>query len=691
MPDHDTTQPPGEDPSLTASAPSPGTEPNADDSPTPHRGPRFHLGAFAVPKFGRKKAVVAPEAEAAAPEGAAPAAEGYGLGPDPEGRPRRRRLPKVAWHKMPLANARRETRVGVAALASFLILVVALLLNRGGKTRDARPGDPSASGTLLALGGDDNPKGDPEPKDDPEPKTKPKGDPVPPSRPQKTASPVERPAATGSTPQTKGAREVVLLPAPQAPAGDPPTRPADAPLSTPRPTPDVASPTPVETAAPPLDPPPSARPVLDTPPVPPVAAPSPTTDELPSMPTIPPTSTPTPVTVAGPPPSPSDPDPRGATKPLGPAGPSTTPAAAPIDVPNPEPAVSPGGGPTLPAPSPSSLGPSPAPPIDPVKPSEPGPDPIATPPLVPDPAAGPKPADTLPKADPIPVPVIEPSPAPAAPGSPEASPRTGTARPLTSTPAPDATALPAADPTPSRGVPAFTRPPIESDPPNDIPGGRAVRNLGRKRMPEPEAEARLAPEKVVADAPLPREEVGAREQVDPILHTVESGENFWTISRTYYGSGRYYRALHVANRRLVPKIDELYVGTTIKVPPVESLDPRSIDPPSRSTSTDDSTTRASRSSSSTASRPPRSDGDRAVPSQSRGEIARSRPDPDEPTRPTYRVRLNETLRGIARDTLGDSHRYKEILQLNRDVIDDPSHLPAGLVLTLPEDAVVRSR
>ena len=219
-------------------------------------------------------------------------------------------------------------------------------------------------------------------------------------------------------------------------------------------------------------------------------------------------------------------------------------------------------------------------------------------------------------------------------------------------------------------------------------------------MPDPDPETRLAPERTVADAPPPREEVGARDQLDPILHTVEAGENFWTISRLYYSSGRYYQALHEANRRIVPRIDELYVGTTIKVPPIESLDPKLIIPPTRSRSSDDAATRTSRSSTSNSGRTPRNaeDGRTVVPSRTRGEISRGQPsgargrgDVDEATRPTYRVRQHDTLRSIARDTLGDPHRYREILDLNRDAIDDPARLPAGLSLTLPDDAVVRGR
>ncbi len=207
------------------------------------------------------------------------------------------------------------------------------------------------------------------------------------------------------------------------------------------------------------------------------------------------------------------------------------------------------------------------------------------------------------------------------------------------------------------------------------------------------AQPRLAPERAVADAPLPREAVGSRDQEDPILHVVDSGENFWTISRTYYGSGRYYKALHAANRRAVPNIEELYVGTTVKVPPVEALDPSLIEPPSRSS--DDAATRASRSSTSATARPRTTDDGRAVSGRTRAEVARglssrSR-DVDEPTRPTYRVRAHDTLRSIARDTLGDPHRYREILDLNRDAVDDGGRLTPGATLRLPEDAAVRDR
>ena len=55
-------------------------------------------------------------------------------------------------------------------------------------------------------------------------------------------------------------------------------------------------------------------------------------------------------------------------------------------------------------------------------------------------------------------------------------------------------------------------------------------------------------------------------------------------------------------------------------------------------------------------------------------------------RPTYKVHQYDTLRTIARDTLDDPRRANEILDLNRDIIDDPAHLIVGQLLELPEDA-----
>jgi nucleoid-associated protein YgaU len=227
-------------------------------------------------------------------------------------------------------------------------------------------------------------------------------------------------------------------------------------------------------------------------------------------------------------------------------------------------------------------------------------------------------------------------------------------------------------------------------------------------------------------------------KVDTILHRVERNENFWTISRMYYDSGRYYRALWKANEDKVPEIAKLRQNTVIRVPPLEDLDPAFVDPPGlrgrhpsgeNLAHQDDGADLPARvgaeKSTGTSRRRPtpedgvpirrssRSDAELTLPvadaameadrigSRSAARNSRSilaerdnADDEGEPeirpreavSRPIYKVRPYDTLRTIARDTLSDSKRADEILALNRDIISDPSHLIVGQILELPEDA-----
>lgn len=179
----------------------------------------------------------------------------------------------------------------------------------------------------------------------------------------------------------------------------------------------------------------------------------------------------------------------------------------------------------------------------------------------------------------------------------------------------------------------------------------------------------------LADGPRPATDLALAEQVEPVFHTVAANENFWTISRDYYGSTRYYKALHAANQRQVPNIARLYIGTVIQIPPIEKLDRALID---RETASVKKTTRQAN---------PDDFRDFASPVRPRMTL----PDPEAVEtrpRPTYRVKPNDTLRSIARETLNNSRRDMEIYDLNREVLDDPRDLPPGTILTLPEGARV---
>ena len=80
-----------------------------------------------------------------------------------------------------------------------------------------------------------------------------------------------------------------------------------------------------------------------------------------------------------------------------------------------------------------------------------------------------------------------------------------------------------------------------------------------------------------AGRPEPRA-ASHNEKVEATEHVVERGENFYTISCQYWGSGRYYRALWKANQANHPDIKVLHVGDVIVVPAIEDLDPEYILP-----------------------------------------------------------------------------------------------------------------
>jgi nicotinate-nucleotide--dimethylbenzimidazole phosphoribosyltransferase len=220
-------------------------------------------------------------------------------------------------------------------------------------------------------------------------------------------------------------------------------------------------------------------------------------------------------------------------------------------------------------------------------------------------------------------------------------------------------------------LPHFSTPPsVAQGEPVVEPGaaGTPIPNVGVHRP----AEKGITLTRGVAPSERTTVEPGAR--IEPQPHVVQAGENFYTISQTYYRSGRFYKALWKANQARVPDIRKLYIGTTILVPPPEALDPALVDPaPTVITSTPKPRTPAS---SNPSAEPPLTDPDDRV------EVRPRRVGPLYTTSDRH-----ETLRSVARRTLGDVYRWPEIRKLNLDVLDDSSaYLPVGTELRLPEDA-----
>ncbi|WP_422926788.1 LysM peptidoglycan-binding domain-containing protein [Singulisphaera sp. PoT] len=196
------------------------------------------------------------------------------------------------------------------------------------------------------------------------------------------------------------------------------------------------------------------------------------------------------------------------------------------------------------------------------------------------------------------------------------------------------------------------------------------------------------------------------DRIQPEEHVVRSGENFWTISREYYRSGRYYKALWKANQKLVAAPEDLAVGMTIIVPPPEELDKHLILPPQSAKRTEaiDPPSAVRKTSAQNVGSSPKGrtlknapEVELALPDMDGDSRRRSNtytpPSDDyegeEPERGNYRryrIRRGDSLRKIAREKLGTARRANEIFELNRDILDSPNdNLIPGQDISLPDN------
>ena len=161
-----------------------------------------------------------------------------------------------------------------------------------------------------------------------------------------------------------------------------------------------------------------------------------------------------------------------------------------------------------------------------------------------------------------------------------------------------------------------------------------------------------------AGAPRTERPVPAdRNLVATDTHRVQSGDTFASLAKNYYGNERYARFLKESNPQLGAS-ENLSPGSVVRIPAT----PKDVAP--------DPTT--SSSNGGKLSSP-------ATPSAGAPAVGGTRGGK------TYQVRTGDSFYSIARSTLGDSKRWKELYELNRTVVrDDPKSLRPGQVLTLPE-------
>lgn len=125
-------------------------------------------------------------------------------------------------------------------------------------------------------------------------------------------------------------------------------------------------------------------------------------------------------------------------------------------------------------------------------------------------------------------------------------------------------------------------------------------------------------------------------------HRVQNGDTLSSLASQYYGAARFARFLADNNPQITDPA-HLRAGEVVKIPP------RPSDGPRRQQS---ATTRA------------------------------ARPPANEPR--TYRVKSGDSFYKISRDVLGDASRWRELFELNKDLVGgDPTHLQVGQLVKLP--------
>ncbi len=139
------------------------------------------------------------------------------------------------------------------------------------------------------------------------------------------------------------------------------------------------------------------------------------------------------------------------------------------------------------------------------------------------------------------------------------------------------------------------------------------------------------------------------------IYQVQPGDNYWTISRRFYSSARFFSALAEYNKHRIPSPEKMKPGMYVLVPDVEVLHQRYPQLTGGG---------------------PRDPAETAPP----GFFV------DSNGQPCYRVGKGDTLSDIAQAYLGRSSRWVQIQAMNRDKLTDGQPLKIGMVLKLPADA-----
>ena len=137
------------------------------------------------------------------------------------------------------------------------------------------------------------------------------------------------------------------------------------------------------------------------------------------------------------------------------------------------------------------------------------------------------------------------------------------------------------------------------------------------------------------------------------VHIVKSGESLWSIAEHYYSDGTLYTKLAAFNADRTGPEGTIRVGATLLVPPRGVLTGEKV------ATTPNRRTEPARGGGSSATE------GRKAPAT------------------TYTVKSGDTLSEISQTMLGTSKRWREILDLNKNVLEDAESLRVGMTLKIP--------
>jgi nucleoid-associated protein YgaU len=206
--------------------------------------------------------------------------------------------------------------------------------------------------------------------------------------------------------------------------------------------------------------------------------------------------------------------------------------------------------------------------------------------------------------------------------------------------------------------------------PNDVQPAKddSVTAVAEEAEPTVPAEVEPAPQVQTPEQPIEAEKPMPAKSIWPKFYVVAEDDYLGLVSvaKKLYGAEQGNKKINIdrifeANRNILKSPDEIYVGQKLTIPSPAASEPQTNTKETSSSFADSLFEK--------------------VKSIGRKQLSTS-PDKEKPSAP-YVVRDGDNLWRIAAEQLGNGGRFKEISQLNANIIKDENDLEVGMLLRIP--------